>query len=1059
MSKIKAFGEGEWVSEKTKELDKLGGKNRPPVKRGDSLKMKLQWLEEGLQTTQKTATASLKKDDNNAKWELKQQEKKMGLRKVAPMAFGRRVGEGSPDLARKAMVDSGLSVRSLGLNSARGTQNEPAPSDASTSKIGSMSARASPTPSMTARATPTTSVSASSSSTPSPSRGSSLSPYKAPLPAGSRQSIMTIRRGSTARKSVLGAQIGKGIPQWRLNITRAKTKFRAAMKAMPALKRAVKSKGSTIPRLDSFGLMLETALGTDLARFGEYQTRLVKLNPKLGSQLGEEGVLAAPTTANTPAALLTAPMGVPPPDQADATTPEGDAEERAKALNMMRMLANRQNSRWLEAKEWDVPYTFDATKFPTLLGGEEYSKYKLQVVEMVKAGQLVVQMLAAEETITMPDGSRKATFTQETWDMVRWCCPNRLLATSERIDGLSIGARQLLALRLAVEKLAGAEAVAKMTVLLHLAEEMEEPVLADLRAHNLYGFDRENFIIVPQVSRFGYRFHADGKRFDRVTDSQAWLCGSGYALQQLTWDREAYVMATNYTARSFLQGSVVEHLKAKDVQWMVSGRTADLARCGVEGALDVECLAYTLKLAQERGANMSCEVKPVEGLIAARQQNSVMVSTKGDTRAQRLPKDTCRFGTDLKFADLQSVKSTKWINDFVASSNEHLIVNTDRYIFQMAALATMLSKGPQGFHADIDLHGQQVYLSFHMADLTASPQACCAPLLSKHPLLTVRTHKQVDEAVPLLVSQDKNPAFHKVVSGLKAVHPPRNVGGLRIQPINLLKPKQEAAPVQQGLPIMVFITENEASVHAVSLAVALARPDIDSIHVMHACSNDGATPDAQKLMARVTQGLGHKVNSEVMVRGTQSVVDCLLDYATKHKAGLIVMGSQQMTKGDAALASSITLAVLKRTDAPVVVTKPSTPAPMGCLLGGLRAMLAVEHTARPLLKWLNSHLITVTRGDKLYLARVGAKDAKAQEDHTTKQMLEQFVELAGKKVHVEKRSLVGPQIEAFAAAVRQDDVHLLAIPVPHNQPVPQQAIDMLRTTKTAVLLMKCKPTS
>ena len=35
---------------------------------------------------------------------------------------------------------------------------------------------------------------------------------------------------------------------------------------------------------------------------------------------------------------------------------------------MMRMLANRQNSRWLEAKEWDTPYTFDATKFPTLLG-------------------------------------------------------------------------------------------------------------------------------------------------------------------------------------------------------------------------------------------------------------------------------------------------------------------------------------------------------------------------------------------------------------------------------------------------------------------------------------------------------------------------------------------------------------------------------------------------------------------------------------------------------------------------------------------------------------------
>ena len=52
-----------------------------------------------------------------------------------------------------------------------------------------------------------------------------------------------------------------------------------------------------------------------------------------------------------------------------------------------------------------------------------------------------------------------------------------------------------------------------------------------------------------------------------------------------------------------------------------------------------------------------------------------------------------------------------------------------------------------------------------------------------------------------------------------------------------------------------------------------------------------------------------------------------------------------------------------------------------------------------------------------------------QEDHTTKQMLEQFADLAGKKVHVEKRPLVGTQLEAFAAAVRQDDVHVLAISV------------------------------
>ncbi len=73
---------------------------------------------------------------------------------------------------------------------------------------------------------------------------------------------------------------------------------------------------------------------------------------------------------------------------------------------------------------------------------------------------------------------------------------------------------------------------------------------------------------------------------------------------------------------------------------------------------------------------------------------------------------------------------------------------------------------------------------------------------------------------------------------------------------------------------MVFITENDASLHAVNLAVALARPEIDSIHVMHACSNDGATPDAQKLMARLTQGLGPKVNSEVMVSHICCITCC-----------------------------------------------------------------------------------------------------------------------------------------------------------------------------------------
>ena len=80
--------------------------------------------------------------------------------------------------------------------------------------------------------------------------------------------------------------------------------------------------------------MLESALGIDLERFGEYQTRLVKLDPKLGSrlvkldpklgsQLGEGAAPAAPAPSSTPApaGAATAPPGIPPVDHTDASTP------------------------------------------------------------------------------------------------------------------------------------------------------------------------------------------------------------------------------------------------------------------------------------------------------------------------------------------------------------------------------------------------------------------------------------------------------------------------------------------------------------------------------------------------------------------------------------------------------------------------------------------------------------------------------------------------------------------------------------------------------------------
>ena len=62
-----------------------------------------------------------------------------------------------------------------------------------------------------------------------------------------------------------------------------------------------------------------------------------------------------------------------------------------------------------------------------------------------------------------------------------------------------------------------------------------------------------------------------------------------------------------------------------------------------------------------------------------------------------------------------------------------------------------------------------------------------------------------------------------------------------------------------------------------------------------------------------------------------------------------------------------------------MIARPSSFVPKGD--GGVRAMVVVEHTARPLLNWMVSRLVDTVRGDKIFLARANAKDSAAQVRH------------------------------------------------------------------------------
>lgn len=63
-------------------------------------------------------------------------------------------------------------------------------------------------------------------------------------------------------------------------------------------------------------------------------------------------------------------------------------------------------------------------------GGEQFEHYKRQVLELLLLGQVAVQLIAGEDTVVMPDESRRPIWGVDTWGLVRAACPNRLPGVS-----------------------------------------------------------------------------------------------------------------------------------------------------------------------------------------------------------------------------------------------------------------------------------------------------------------------------------------------------------------------------------------------------------------------------------------------------------------------------------------------------------------------------------------------------------------------------------------------------------------------------------------------------
>ncbi|KAG2452583.1 hypothetical protein HYH02_002820 [Chlamydomonas schloesseri] len=234
-------------------------------------------------------------------------------------------------------------------------------------------------------------------------------------------------------------------------------------------------------------------------------------------------------------------------------------------------------------------------------------------------------------------------WTADPWDLIDRFRPG-IMPQTDRIQGPTLGARILCQLALAVQQLAGPEAMAVMPVLLHINEEQMEEVVQELWSYRFFGLKRENVMLVASPLHTGYRYNHEYKVFEKDFSSGGTApLGSGYSMLQLTWAGEAFVVGPE-GAPEPLNTPALQLLQERKVEWLVARRARDLALLSREAILDVPMLAYCMAIKDRSGAgglasggaaasggraNIVMEVASCDNLVDARALDSFVMQRAG----------------------------------------------------------------------------------------------------------------------------------------------------------------------------------------------------------------------------------------------------------------------------------------------------------------------------------------------------------------------------------------------------------------------------------------------
>ncbi|KAG2492163.1 hypothetical protein HYH03_009654 [Edaphochlamys debaryana] len=691
-------------------------------------------------------------------------------------------------------------------------------------------------------------------------------------------------------------------------------------------------------------------------------------------------------------------------------------------------------------------------------------------------------------------------WTHDPWKMLDQHRPG-MTFSGPRLDAIPLGCRVLASLVLAVEALAGRDAIAHLPLVLAVSEDQQDEVVRQLWGFRFFGIPRDNVVIVVQPSHPGYWYDPAHRMWNQGDASHSLPLGSGYGLMQLAWGGEA-MRVNEDGCLAPLSISALAWMEARGVKWMVSRRARDLSLLSKDGVLDMTSLAYGLYYHTDRAPNTNVimEAQPAANLLLSRALDSIVLARRPegvDTEtsagaAVALPSPGSGGGAssgsgqqqvvELSHSDLATPVMRAVLADCQAAGR--VLAGVGRYMMHLASIKSMLAGRLSVLRPKLGLVDDMLHLRLEAADVTSASTASTLLMQAKPDLPQLLVHDDVEALLPLLQAQDNNTAFRQLVMSCRD-------DDMRAAAVSTPPPNGAAVERMRLHPhsqrIVVFVVSNNVSAAAVSMAASLARPGRDVVTLAT------VVPDAKLFKDRSEQLLSKHAlafekqcvahySCEVVERGSYGLIDCMENFCVVHGATLVIMGSNSLTSAASTSSSSstagsgstaaslihivgsVTLALMRRMPMPLIlVTRASHAASAAAVAAAekegrrrpLRLLAVLEGQAKGMVEYLAGKLCNTTGGDQLVLSYIRpSANLTRQQQANVKALIGRYLhQVAGQGMRPATTLILdAPMDRSLAAAVQEHTADLLCLPAgPRNAQVPPGVVATLRAASCAVM--------